>query len=156
MLTLCFHSITSSCCGFVVQLVPTVVQQLKISIGIAASHCPSAVAELLVFITDSLLPLSLSRHILQFFFYTLETCSFIIAKNLELEEAFAFAENEIKDLLVRAIVLHVSGSFQLTFEFLKRVDQHLEGQLGVIASDIAENCAKRPQRSVTVLLVTGC
>ena len=45
-------------------------------------------------------------------------------------------------------VLCVSGSFQLTFDFFKRVDQHLESQLGVIASDIAENCAKRPQRSV--------
>jgi len=43
-------------------------------------------------------------------------------------------------------VLCVSGSFQLTFDFFKRVDQHLESQLGVIASDIAENCAKRPQR----------
>jgi len=36
----------------------------------------------------------------------------------------------------------------LTFNFLKRIDQHLEGQLGEIASDIAENCAKKPQRSV--------
>jgi len=45
--------------------------------------------------------------------------------------------------------LFIVGKFQLTFEFLKRVDQHLEGQLGVIASDIAENCAKRPQRWVS-------
>jgi len=42
----------------------------------------------------------------------------------------------------------ITGNFQMTFDFLKHVDQHLEGQLGVIASDIAENCAKRPQRSV--------
>jgi len=48
--------------------------------------------------------------------------------------------------------LYFAGSFQLNFEFFKRVDQHLEGQLGVIASDIAENCAKRPQRLVSVFL----
>jgi len=43
-------------------------------------------------------------------------------------------------------LLHVTGNFQLTFSFLKRIDQHLEGQLGQIASDIAENSVKKPQR----------
>jgi len=45
-------------------------------------------------------------------------------------------------------MLYITGNFQLTFNFLKHVDQHLEGQLGVIASDIAESCTKRPQRLV--------
>jgi len=42
--------------------------------------------------------------------------------------------------------MYITGNFHLTFDFLKRIDQHLDGQLGVIASDIAENCGKRPQR----------
>lgn len=58
----------------------------------------------------------------------------------EAEECFLI----VYRLFSATICLLVKGNFQLTFNFLKRVDQHLEGQLGVIASDIAENCAKRP------------
>jgi len=44
--------------------------------------------------------------------------------------------------------LLVDGSCQITFEFLKKIDQHLGSHLGFVASDIAEQASKKPQLSL--------
>jgi len=37
------------------------------------------------------------------------------------------------------------GDFRVTFDFCKKLDQHLQNHMGALASDIADNTSKKYQ-----------